>query len=260
MGINTVQNGGANPSVDFVDDLTSKILLSIKQHGTMTGDHGSNVTFMDDFLGKAIGATWGVQKGSDGATANFAFSAAASGNIAATTGAGAGASYAANGVQLDHALNWKAANGNLIFEAKIKISAITAVAIYVGFTDQLSALEMPATLSTTTFTTNATDAVGFLFDTNATTDTIRCVGVANDVDATHQDTGLAYVADTFKTLRIEVDVAGTANFFIDGVKVGTSLTGAVTPSVALTPVIAAFSEAAASRTITADYVLVQQTR
>lgn len=260
MGINFIQKGGANPSLDLVDDLTSKTLTSFKQHGTVSGDHGSTVTFMDDFLGKAIGATWGVQKGSDGAAANFAFSAATSGNILATTGAGAGASYAANGVQLDHALNWVAANGNLVFEAKVKISAITAVAIYVGLTDQLSALEMPVTLSTTTFTTNCTDGVGFLFDTNATTDTIRCVGVANDVDATMQDTGLAYVADTFKTFRIEITSAGVATFYIDGVVVGSAMTGAVTASVALTPVVAAFAEAAASRTVSVDYILLQQTR
>lgn len=260
MGVNIYQNGGANPSADFVDDLTSKTLLSVKQHGTVGGDLGSNVTLMDDFLGKAIGATWDVQKGSDGATVNFAFSAATSGMVRATMGAGAGASMAANGVQLDHALNWKAANGNLVFEAKVEISAITNVHVYVGFTDQLSALEAPVTLSGTTFTTNATDAVGFLFDTNATTDTIRCVGVANDVDATMQDTGLAFVAATFKTFRIEITVAGAAIFFIDGVQVGTLMTGAVTPTVALTPVVCGFAEAAASRTIDVDYILCQQSR
>jgi hypothetical protein len=260
MGINIVQVGGANPSLDLIDDLTAKTLASFKQHGTTSGDHGSNVTLMDDFLGKAIGATWGVQKGSDGGTVNFAFLAGTSGIVRATTGAGAGASYAANGVQLDHALNWKAGNGNLVFETKMKISAITTIAFYVGFTDQLSALECPVTLSGTTFTTNATDAVGFLFDTNATTDTIRCVGVANDVDATMQDTGLAPVAATFKTYRVEVSAAGVATFFIDGVQVGTAMTGAVTTTIALTPVIACFTEAAGSATIDVDYILCQQLR
>lgn len=260
MGINTLQNGGANPSLDFIDDLTAKTLLQIKQHGTMSGDHGSNVTFMDDFLGKAIGATWDVQKGSDGATANFAFNAATSGNVRATTGAGAGASYAANGVQLDHALNWKAANGNLIFETKVKISAITTIALYAGFTDQLSALEMPMTLSAGSLTTNATDAIGFLFDTAATAATYKICGVANDVDATFQDIGVAPTAATFDTLRIEVSTGGVATFFRNGVQVGTPLAGAVTPSIALTPVIACFTRAAGSATVDVDYVLCQQLR
>lgn len=260
MGINIYQNGGANPSVDFVDDLTAKTLLSVKQHGTLVGDLGSVVTQYDDFLGKAITGLWDVQKGSDAATVNFAVSANTSGMVRATTGAGAGASMAANGVQLSSGLNWKANQGNLVFEAKVKISTITNINVYVGLTDQLSALEAPVTLSGTTFTTNATDAVGFLFDTNATTDTIRCVGVANDVDATMQDTSLAYVAATYKTFRIELTTSGVATFFIDGVQVGTAMTGAVTPTIALTPVVAGFTESAASATIDVDYILVQQTR
>lgn len=260
MGVNLVQTTGANPGLDFVDDQSSKVLFSLRTFGSVASDFGSTVTMFDDFLGKAIGATWGVQKGSDGSAVNFAFLAGTSGLIKATTGAGAGATYAVNGVQLDHALNYKANQGNLVFETKLKISAITNVAIFCGFTDQLSALEMPMTLSGTTFTTNATDAVGFLFDTNATTDTIRCMGVANDVDATMQDTGLAYVADTFITFRVEVSALGVANFYINGSKVGSAMTGAVTPTVALTPVIAAFAEAAASRDVTVDYILCQQTR
>lgn len=260
MGINIVQNGGANPSLDLVDDLTSKTVFSAKQHGTLLGDLGSVVTMYDDFLGKAIGATWDVQKGSDGSAANFAFNAATSGTVRATTGAGAGGTMAVNGVQLDHALNWVASQGNLVFEAKVKISAITNISVYVGFTDQLAALEAPVTLSGTTFTTNATDAVGFLFDTNATTATIRCVGVANDVDATMQNTGLAYVAATYKTFRIEISSAGVATFYIDGVQVGTGMTGAVTTSIPLTPVVSGFATAAASRTIDVDYILCQQTR
>lgn len=260
MGINTFQNAGANPSVDFVDDFTSKTLLSIKQHGTMSGDHGTNVTLMDDFLGKAIGSTWDVQKGSDAATVNFAFNAAASGNVRATTGAGAGATYAVNGVQLDHALNWKAANGNLVFETKVKISAITTIALYCGFTDQVASLIMPMTLSAGVLTTTASNAVGFLFDTAATAATYKICGVATDVDATIQDIGVAPTAATFDTLRIEVNSGGAATFFRNSVQVGSQMTGAVTASVALTPVIACFTRAAGSATVDVDYILCQQTR
>lgn len=260
MGIQYVQNGGANPSLDFVDDLTSKTLSSFKQHGTQYSDLGATCTMYDDFLGKAIGATWDVQKGSDGATANFAFLAGNSGIVRATTGAGAGATYAVNGVQLDHALNWKAANGNLVFETKVKISAITTIALYVGFTDQLASLVMPMTLSAGALTTTASNAVGFLFDTAATSATYKICGVATDVDATFQDIGVAPVAATFDTLRIEVNSIGVATFFRNGVQVGTAMTGAVTASVALTPVIACFTRAAGSATVDVDYIICQQTR
>lgn len=246
--------------MDFVDDASSKTILTLKPRGLLRSDLGTNVTLFDDFTGKTMSTVWDVQKGSDGGCADFAISAATSGMLRATTGAGAGASMAVNGVQLSSALNWKANQGNLVFEAKVKISAITNVSIFVGFTDQVAALESPATLSTTTFTTNATDAIGFLFDTAATTDTIRCVGVANDVDATHTDTSLAYVAATYKTFRIEVSALGVATFYIDGAPVNAGLTGAVTPTVALTPVIAGFTRAAGSITIDADYVFVQQDR
>lgn len=258
MGVNYIQR--ASGTMDFVDDQTSKIITRLGPRTLEMGDRALRSAQFDDFSGKTISTIWDVQKGSDGATVNFAISAAANGMARATTGAGAGASMAANGVQLSSALNWYANQGNLVFEAKVKISAITNINLFVGFTDQLAALEAPVTLSGTTFTTNATDAVGFLFDTNATTDTIRLVGVANDVDATHQDTGLAYVAATYRTLRIEVDTSGAAVFFIDGARVGTTLSGAVTATVALTPVIAGFTESAASATVDADYVFVQQDR
>jgi hypothetical protein len=215
---------------------------------------------VDDFLGTTIPSSWDVQKGSDGAAANFAILAGQpSGLVRATTGAGAGATYAVNGVQLDHGLNWVPNQNGLVFEARVKISAITNAAIFVGLTDQLAALEMPWTLSVTTFTSNQTDGVGFLFDTAATTVTIRLVGVKNDVDAVTVDTSVAFVAATYITLRIEVDVLGNANFFIAGVKVG-SIALATTVTIALTPVVAAFARAAASRTVDVDYVIVEQDR
>jgi hypothetical protein len=215
----------------------------------------------DDFLGDVLADQWGVRKGSDGACADFAIAAAANGTIAATTGAGAGASMAANGVQLEQSLNWKPSQGNLVFEARVKLDAVTTVALFAGLTDQVAALEMPATLGgSDALTTNFSDGVGFLFDTAADTDDIWLVGVKADTDATKQDSGLAFAADSWRVLRIELDSAGNASFFIDGVQRGTAMANATTASVALTPVIAGFSRAAASRVVTVDYVLVQADR
>lgn len=218
------------------------------------------VEHLDDFLGKTINIKWGLTKGSDGGTVNFAHSTAISGMARGTTGAGGTTTMAVNGVQIDEGvLNWQANQTGLTFEAKVKISAITNIAVFVGLTDQVAALEMPWTLATTTFTSNQSDGVGFLFDTSATTVTIRGVGVKADVDATPIDTGLAYVAATYRKFRITLDASGNATLMIDDVVVGT-IANALTATVPLTPVIAGFSRAAGSINIDADYIKISQDR
>lgn len=225
--------------------------------------HGKSrvVNYFDDFLGDVIADQWGVDKGSDGAAANFAISAAVNGMVRATTGAGAGASMAANGVQLHQQLLWKANMGNLEMEARVKISAITTVALFVGFTDQIGSLEAPITsaASADTITTNATDAVGFMFDTAMSTDTIWLVGVKNDVDATKANSAVAPVADTWITLKVELDTSGNATFYINGAKKGT-VSAAVTATVALTPVVTCFRRAAESITCDVDYIDIYASR
>ena len=67
-------------------------------------------------------------------------------------------------------------------------------------------------------------------------------------------------AATYETLRVSLE-GTTATFFRNGVKVGTAMISAITPNnVFFTPVIAAFSHAAATRVPTADYVLIESTR
>lgn len=240
---------GANPVTG------GESLISLAHANT-----ADRVEFYDDFLGKAIGATWGVQKGSDGGTVNFAFLAGTSGLVRATTGADAAGTMATNGVQLDHALNWTAANGGLVFETSLKLSAITNVAVFAGFTNQVSSLQMPATLSVATFTGNAADCVGFLFDTSATTVTIRCVGYKATVAATPIDTSIAFVAATLLRLKVGVDANGTATFFINGAQVGAPMANAITVATALTPSITAASRAAATRTVDVDFIRVGHDR
>lgn len=238
--------------------------------GFKVGSHGSQIEYpsplravlFDDFLGDAIVTTnfGNPTKGSDGGTVDFAHLTGVNGLLKGTTGAGATTTMAVNGIQLHSALQWKANQSTLprklSFQTRIKISAITAISLFCGFTDQIAALEAPfeSAASGDTVTSNATDACGFLFDTDMTTDNIWLCGVKGDTDATKQDSGLAFVADTFRTLRIEIDSNEIATFFIDGVQVGTAMTGALTKTVALTPVIAAFSQSAASRDVTLDYI------
>lgn len=260
MGIQIVQGTGGNPSLDFVDDGTGKTLMSLKQHGSVVGNIGNVVTLYDDFLGKAIGATWDVQKGSDGSALNFVFNAAANGTVRATTGAGA-STMAVNGVQLDHGLNWQANKTNLVFEASIKAAAITNLVLFAGFTNQLSSLQMPVNGSGSAngLTYNAADCVGFLFDTTMTAANWWCAGQAASVPATAINSNAAPVAATYDKLRIEVDVLGNATFFLNSIQIGT-MALAVTPTVALTPCIAAFRRTTATTTVDVDFILCQQSR
>jgi hypothetical protein len=242
------------------------------------GDTGGQVYYgpqryaseYDDFCGGGVAFSttiqsgWRSRKGSDGACVDWTVTPAVSGTVVGTIGSTT-ASMAVSGVQLDRGLSWKANQGDLILEARVKLSAITNIAVFIGFTDQTGALEMPiqSAASADTFTTNATDAVGFMFDTSMATDTWWLTGVANDVDATHQNSAAVPVANTYQVFRVELSTAGVATFYIDGVQVGTStgLSGAVTATVALTPVIAGFNRTTSGTpTITADYVCVSGAR
>lgn len=231
--------------------------LEIGGHGNQRRIAGPDtVGFFEDFVGistQALNPKLVYTEGTDSATAGMTVVAGVDGFLRVTAGDSAG-TIAADGAMINSELNWKANQGGLYMQVRLAIAAITTVSIFVGFTDTL-ALEGPVSLSGTTFTTNASDAVGFLFDTAATTDTIRLVGVAADTDATMQDTGLAFVAATYKTLRVELSTTGVATFFIDGVAVGTAMTGAVTPTVAMTPVVIIRPEGAvAGRTFDLDYI------
>lgn len=244
--------------------------------GYVSGEHGnqislpspSRVAFFDDFLGAGqvfsttIADGWRSRKGSDGGCVDWTVTPAVGGTVIGTIGATT-ASMAVSGIQLDRGLSWKANQGDLVFQSRIKLSAITNIAVFLGFTDQTAALEMPiqSAASVDTLTTNATDAVGFLFDTSMATDTWWLTGVANDVDATPVNSAFAPVANTYETLRIEVSPLGAATFFRNGVQIGNAMLGAVTPTIALTPVVALFNRTTTGNpTATLDYVNVSGLR
>jgi hypothetical protein len=244
--------------------------------GYIAGEHGSQiiqpapdtVAWFDDFLGggQAFSTTiidgWRSRKGSDGGCVDWTITPALDGTVVGTIGATT-ASMAVSGTQLDRGLCWRADQELVCMEARVKLSAITNIAAFIGFTDQTAALEMPiqSAASADTITTNATDGVGFMFDTSMATDDWWLVGVANDVDATLQDTAFAPVAATYETFRIELSATGVATFFRNGKIIGTQMSAAVTPTVLLTPVIAGFNRTTSGTpTITADYVHVSGKR
>lgn len=217
----------------------------------------------DDFVGPVLSTfNWLVYKGSDGGAAFPAIAVANDGTVALTTSSGGASTMAVNGAQLNSSLNWKAVNGGLIFEARVNLSSLASTAAFIGFTNESTSLQMPANSagSGNTITQTANDAVGFLFDTANTAQTFFLVGNAAGVAATPQVLANAPVASTYNVLRIELGTDGSAKFYIDGVMVGTVMTGAVTPTVALAPVFATFARTTAAKTLTVDYAFVSQLR
>lgn len=251
----------------------------ISRGGFRSGPHGSQISLpsptrvvlFDDFLGDLIADEWNaVETDTDGAQAVLA--GGIGGVLRITSGNDDG-----NGVVLPDAsgvtsyLNWKAANGDLVFQTRFKMSRITDAYAFLGFTDLIT-IEAPiiSAGSLQTVTANADDAVGFLFDTNmATTDNWCLVGVAATVKATVQTLAVATVgaaqaapvADDYATFRIEITAAGKATFYINGNQVGVSMSGAVTPSVALTPcILVSNQDGTSALTAEVDYIHVAMDR
>lgn len=200
--------------------------------------------------------SWALFHGSDPQAADPVIAANA---LSMVTG-DAGTGVAADGSQAIGATGYTLSGSTTYVEARVKLSAITNVALFVGLTDQKAALEIPieSAASADTITTNATDGVGFMFDTAMSTDNWWLVGVNNDVDETKQNVGSAPTADTYVTLRLELNTSGDCVFKMDGVVVGSTMTTACRTGVTLYPTICAAARSTASRTITADYAYLRQ--
>lgn len=260
----------------------------LSEQGYMSGAWGrqmaipdlrSVVTF-DDFNDSTLLGTWAVSKGTDGADANFAAAAGLSGVIQGTTGATT-TTMAGSGIQICSALNFQAqgaagsaATNNLEFDVRVQASAITGLCLFVGFTNQVAALQMPiqGTGGGNAFTVNAANCVGFLYDTNMTTTDWWCVGAKASVAANGIDCGSGPTAATYDQLHVSIDQLGNANFWrTTGGSLlsqpaqqppssAVTMANAVNPTTPLTPVIAAFSRIAASKTIQADYIYASMDR
>jgi hypothetical protein len=229
----------------------------------------------DDFDGATLLGTWQVAKGTDGAAANFALNGGLSGTIQGTTGATT-TTMAGSGIQIAAHLNLQAqgaagaaATNDLEFDVKVQTSAITGLCLFVGYTSQVAALQMPiqGAGGGNGFTVNNNNCVGFLYDTNMTTQDWWCVGAKAGVAANGIDCGSGPTAAAWDQFHISIDQLGNANFWRNaGGSILTqpvqmppsgsiTMANAVNPTTPLTPVIAAFSRIAVSKNITADYIL-----
>jgi hypothetical protein len=217
------------------------------------------VRLFDDFLGDAVDARWSAAQGTDAQGAIAAVVASTAGGAARLT-SGDTTVVAESLSSLTHGLNWKANQGGLVFEARVTPApsgTVANVAYFIGLTDTLATttLEEPATLSTTTITYTAADAVGFLYDTDATTDVFYGVGVkaTTGIAFASAAVGSLPVAGTAITFKIELSTAGTATYYVNGTSLG-SIANAVTATVALTPIVSVMARTTTVKTIDVDYI------
>lgn len=158
-------------------------------------------------------------------------------------------------------LGWKANQGGLVMEARLKLSDVSEAVMFVGFTDTISTtVELPIFLVTTAIDSDATDACGVGYDIDGTTVQFFHGGVKNGTDTTPAYSGSAPLDDTYFVVRVEVDTSGAVQGFINGKAIGAPVAAAVTATVALTPAIIVGNRSANQVTATIDYVWVQQNR
>jgi len=151
------------------------------------------------------------------------------------------------------------------FETRLCIDSAAAVGMMIGFTDTTGIANAGAmSLSVVTWTTTSVEGAAFVYDTDATTDTLRCMAVKTNVDATTPvDTSLVPVAGTYYVYAVHLLDNGTttdAYFYVDGVQVGT-ISGALLRTTALTPFVSMGTRTgAAAKYALVDYCKAWQRR
>ena len=111
-------------------------------------------------------------------------------------------------------------------ETKIKLADVSGTIVFWGFSDATSEATPAATIDADsgTVTAAANDAVGFLVDADLNTSTLYCVsvltaGTPQEAVAKIEGTNVVWTDGQSKILKVELDAAGNANFFVDGVQV-----------------------------------------
>lgn len=181
--------------------------------------------FVDGFAGSAISNAYESDEGTDGLTAITLDTNQMGGELDMVTGeAGTGTGDDGVGIQVKDVL-FDLSSGTTRMGCRVKLSAIADVAMFFGLSD----LEIvsgagdpvfPVTISGTTFTDNATNFRGILFDTAATEDIFYLTSRANGTISSDYCSA-SPVGNTYADLVIVTTVEGESNLYVDGVLVGT---------------------------------------
>ena len=171
-----------------------------------------------------------------------------------------------NSAELGYIPDWYAGRW-LLFEARVAWDdAVTAVNIGVSDASAEADGSIALTCASTLINSTATNCALFYFDSEQDAaggyDYINAVSVSGDTDkatatvlATHIDTDAE--AQTWRIYRIEINRAGTVDFYLDGSHVHTIPTG-ISTTAPLTPYIAIQNREAAAHEIRVDYVKMWQ--
>ena len=219
---------------------------------------GAEVFVFSDFLGAAIDPAFaGVAENSGTAALKVAEEG---GVVELVTGTGDG-----NRAHLSTGLNHVPSNGSIIGRYRVKsVTSAATRAIFVGFTDTVGQ-EMPIEISGTTVTTTATNAVGFVYDTDATTDIWYFLAVNADMDkgalvpVPNFFTGQVPTADVWQNFAIEITPDGDAiASFGTGDKRKlievARIEDAVATTSKLSPIVVVEARTAAAKTVHVDYM------
>lgn len=212
-----------------------------------------------DFLGDLIDDEFNVCLGSDAQAAGALVAGQASGLVRLTSGNNSGTA-SDDIAMLNAGLNFlSGTGGHFGVECRMRMNtAVTGGTMGFGVTDVHSttgSTEEPSSYATATLTTNASNGAGFLFDTAATTDDWLTWGVNADTDTDASHSGAIPVADAFDILRLEIDPACTARYYINDVLVKT-VTGAVASGIPLGLYAYVNATTTASVVVDVDYVAV----
>ena len=240
---------------------------ALRLRGASWVEPGGAAVFFDDFLYDtlsvdwlatqvATGTAWAVSAAAgDPVTGHGGWITAITDNVDASSNE---LGFGADGAPAAGFKAERAGNGMLVFEARIsKPTAITTTWVNVGLSDDpTEGVALAMSLTTTTWTTTATDAaIWGLYSTATDNDNFILQTVDSNVDGTHVPSTIAAAADTATRLRIEVDDAGVVYGFQDDKFMGQVAVG-LSPDVLLTPYIGIGGTTTTSTALEVDYVLV----
>lgn len=156
-------------------------------------------------------------------------------------------------------------NAPMAVECRLEMAALTARAVFVGFTGTMADAQSDLVAgSTSTIAYTETNLVGFLYDVGLTTDVewhmVHSGGSTTAVtDGLLLNSGVTPVINEMNILRVEVDNSGTARWYIDEELLKT-LEGAVSTTAVFAGCVGAIATAATSATVTVDYIAVEAER
>jgi len=246
--------------------------MTVGKYGNTFGALVTKDTFevFDDFTYAAIDTTnnWIAFKGTTGAAGLAAVVTAPEGKINMTNGA---AGDTQDKTVLSGILVAKGSLvslGPTVFETRVAFSAITGCSWGFGLGDVLANATEVANYTVNSGTVadaaGITNAVSFVFDTDATAALWQaCSTNAGTVgNAAVEETLVDVpVVDTYQVLRLEVDAAGNASFYINGILRLTRALAVATTSL-LIPYVWGDSavDAQTACTVSLDYIKFQGTR